>query len=117
MKIKQAEDPDVVVEMTRTGEAADERKVGTLRDREKLAAAQLAADLKAVMSSPAGRRLMGRIVKECGVGYIAFRDTDRTTAFALGCQNTGHWIVSLLREHCLDLMRRMEDEDHDGTSN
>lgn len=104
-------------EVTKLGELADDAKIGKLRDREKLAVTQGAADIVRVMETPWGRRVIASIIKKCRVGEIPFYDSDRNTVFALGNQNIGHWLVARLREDCIGLMREMEDEERDATRN
>jgi hypothetical protein len=69
------------------------------------------------MSTEAGRRFAATLVKKCGVGSIAFRSTDRETAFALGAQNLGHWFVANCKSYCPELFSLMEAEDRANVSN
>jgi len=100
-------------EVTKIGELGDEAKVGKMRDKDALAIEQEEHDIKAVMQTSEGRRFVATIIKDCGVGDIAYRESGRLTAFALGQQNFGHMLVAKLRTYCLELMRLMEDEDRD----
>lgn len=97
------------------GETADPAKVGSARERDKVALSQAKADIIAVMDTPHGRRFVTQILRDTRVGEIAWFDNDRMTNFVLGHQNVGNKLIARLREFCLPLVRRMEDEErHDA---
>jgi len=106
-----SERSDGLPDITKVGPLADEKKSKKSRDRRDLATLQFSTDLKAVMSSPAGRRLMLAILGYTRVDQLAFRGTDRDTCHALGVQITGEWLRAQMKVHCMDLMRLMEDEE------
>jgi len=98
-------------EITQIGPLGDEAKVNKRRKDVDLMKEQEVSDLQSVMSTPTGRRMFAWILKETEFGSVAFYETDRITAFMLGQQNVGHKLMSQAREHCLDMVRLMEDEE------
>jgi hypothetical protein len=94
------------------GEAGDPVKVERQREKGKRRDAVDALHFKRQMSTPQGRAFVALMLKQCRVGQVAFVEgSARTTDFILGHQNVGHWLLAQLREHCLPLVRLMEDEE------
>ena len=93
------------------GETADESRVATRREKDKLKLAQEQADTLKVMETAYGRRFVAQILRDARVGEVAWFDNDRLTSFVLGHQNVGHQLAARLREFCLPMVRLMEDEE------
>jgi hypothetical protein len=55
---------------------------------------QLDLDLEAVLRLPQGRRVMLRILERCGVTRNAYSSSAKATAFRLGEQNVGLWLMA-----------------------
>jgi hypothetical protein len=98
-------------DITEIGPLGDEAKVNKRRKAVDLAKEQEQADIIAVMSTPHGRSFVAWLLREGEAGSVSFYETDRITAFMLGQQNMANKVIAKAREHCLQLLRLMEDED------
>lgn len=83
---------------------ADQRERGELRDL------QARTDLEQVMGTTHGRRVMWRLLQSAGVGRSSFNTNAVLMARVEGCREFGEWLRRLLRKHCLDQFRQMENE-------
>ena len=74
------------------------------------------ADFKAVLSSTAGRRLLRRVLAECGVHLSSFNPDPAQMAFNEGRRAIGLWLQSLFAE-CPELYLQLLTENrHDANS-
>ena len=99
------------------GELADPAKQQSSRERAKLKALQVAADWDYVLGTPAGRRVIAGVLRQCGVGSVPFHDNDRYQTFLLGQMNIGNLILATARKASLEKVRWMEDEERDERNN
>lgn len=77
-------------------------------EAEALAKAQAEADIVAVMSTPAGRRFVWRLVNAAGILGRSMSETDRETAFNEGRRSFGLTVLdevqALAKRHYLSMM-------------
>lgn len=80
-------------------------------EAEALAKAQAEADTVAVMSTPAGRRFVWRLVNAAGILGRSMADTDRETAFNEGRRSFGLALLdevqALAKRHYLSMMHEV----------
>lgn len=99
------------LDLTKLGPMADPVKADRSRKEKDLIAAQRVVDAKAVMSTPSGRRFIWALLEDLGWGVVRFHGEDtHRTALWIGNMKAAHELMGYLREHCLDLVRVMEDE-------
>lgn len=74
-----------------------------------------AADLKWLMSSKRGRRIVWRLLSLSGVFQPVFHPTAMVMAYQEGKRNYGLQILAEVNKHCSDLYPTMTKEStHDG---
>lgn len=74
--------------------AADHKQVKNAARKEKQAREQEIADLAAVLSTEAGRRLLWRVLGYCKVFAEVFDDSAQRTAFNAGVRNVGLFLTN-----------------------
>jgi hypothetical protein len=75
------------------------------------------ADLKAVMSTPEGRRVIHRILYDlAGVKRLGWSVDHATTSFYAGARNLGLQLLDELNKSCRGLVRIMDAENDDDTT-
>jgi hypothetical protein len=84
------------------------RKDSATRDR--LAQQNEAEDVKWLMSSKRGRRIIWRMLDRAGVYRLSFNTNSMSMAFAEGARNEGLRLISLVHRHCADLYPTMLKE-------
>ncbi len=90
--------------------AGDPEQVRAAETREVIERRQAREDLRAVMATPAGRRVIWRILNR-GQAYVsAYRTDARDTARALGWSEHAVMLREDLIAHCLDLYVQMRVE-------
>lgn len=72
------------------------------RQRAQLAARTEVEDLKWLMSSKRGRRIVHRILEGAGVYRISFHTNALQMAFNEGNRNQGNALLALVTTHCPD---------------
>ncbi len=72
--------------------AADRKQVGSAEKREKLRRSRELEDLRVVMSTPEGRRVIWRLLSEFKVFGSVMRDGVERVMFLAGKQDAGHLI-------------------------
>lgn len=83
--------------------ASDERSVKNRKRRERRAKERAQADIRFVMSSKEGRRVMWRLLCDCGVFNTSFTiPNGLTLAFNEGNRNAGLRLLTMLQECCLE---------------
>jgi hypothetical protein len=86
-------------------EAADSK---ALRDR--MAAEREAADIRWLMESEQGRRIVWRLLNQSGVFRSSFSSDALAMAFAEGNRNTGLQLMAQVHELCPDMYPEMVRE-------
>lgn len=79
-----------------------EKQQTEAHDRIKLAALTEVEDIKWLMQSKRGRRIVHRILTRAGVGQISFNTNALLMAFAEGRRNEGNALLASVLEHCPD---------------
>lgn len=69
------------------------------RDAEKLAALAEAEDVRWLMGSKRGRRIVWRLLSQAGVFQLSFNTNSMTMAFAEGRRNEGLHLFALVNQH------------------
>lgn len=82
--------------------------------RDKLAAQTEEADLKWLMGSKRGRRIVWRLLDRAGVFRLSFNTNAMQMAFAEGNKNEGLRTLSLIHAHCPELYPVMVKEQNNG---
>lgn len=68
--------------------------------RAKLAALSEVEDIKWLMGSKRGRRIVNRLLTSAGTFQISFHTNALQMAFNEGCRNQGNKLLALVTEHC-----------------
>lgn len=87
---------------------ADARKVRAVKD--KLAEQSELLDMKWLMESKRGRRILWRMLERAGVYRLSFNTNSMTMAFAEGARNEGLRLVALIHAAAPDLYPLMLKE-------
>lgn len=85
----------------------------TKADREtrgKLVRETEAEDIKWLMGSKHGRRIVWRLLEQAGVFRLSFNTNSMTMAFNEGQRSSGNRILALVNAHCPDLYPVMAKE-------
>ena len=80
------------------------------QDRTKLAAQVEGDDIKWLMSSKRGRRVVNRQLERAGVWQLSFNTNALTMAFAEGRRNEGLALLAAITAHCPDRYTEMLTE-------
>lgn len=80
--------------------AADATQVKKDEDRQKQGRDRDLSDLRSVMSTREGRRVMNRLIEFCGVMSTGFNPNGSITNFNLGQRNVGLKLYADLEEGC-----------------
>ena len=78
--------------------------------KDKLTQQSEADDVKWLMSSKRGRRMVWRQLERAGVFRLSFNTNSMTMAFAEGARNEGLRLLSLIHANCSDLYATMLKE-------
>lgn len=78
--------------------------------KDKLTQQSEAEDVKWLMSSKRGRRMVWRQLERAGVFRLSFNTNSMTMAFAEGARNEGLRLLSLIHAHCAELYTTMLKE-------
>jgi hypothetical protein len=84
--------------------------------REKLVRENEEVDLKWLMGSKRGRRIIWRLLDQAGVFRLSFNTNAMTMAFAEGNRNFGNRTLSLIHTHCSELYPQMVKENSNGNA-
>ncbi|MFZ5565985.1 MAG: endopeptidase [Pseudomonadota bacterium] len=68
------------------------------------------SDLKWLMSSKRGRRIVWRLLERAGVFRTSFSTNAMQMAFVEGNKNEGYRTLGLIHSHCRELYPRMVEE-------
>lgn len=83
------------------------------KDREvknKLAEQTEEADIKWLMGSKRGRRIVWRLLERAGVFRTSFNTNSMTMAFAEGARNEGLRLMAMIHAACPELYPQMQKE-------
>lgn len=75
------------------------------------------SDIKWLMSSKRGRRVVWRLLDQAGVFRLSFNTNAMQMAFNEGNRNYGNRTLALLQTHCAELYPQMTKENLNGSSN
>ena len=75
------------------GNAADKQQVETAARTERTAAEQAKADLRAVLQTPQGRRVLWRVLGRAHLFESGWSPDTAAVHFAAGERNVGLWLV------------------------
>lgn len=81
--------------------------------REKLEAHNEEADLKWLMGSKRGRRILWRLLDQSGVFRLSFNTNAMQMAFAEGNRNFGNRTMAMIHANCPELYSTMLKEHND----
>ena len=90
-------------------EARDKQRADTVT-KDKLAAQNEVEDIKWMMGSKRGRRILWRSLERAGVYRLSFNTNSMTMAFAEGSRNEGLRLLTLIHRNCADLYSTMLKE-------
>lgn len=82
----------------------------TARDQERLAAQTEVEDIKWLMASKRGRRIVWRLLAQAGVYHATFNTNSMTMAFAEGKRDPGLRMLAKVNAHCPDQYPLMLNE-------
>jgi hypothetical protein len=94
-----------------------ERTEADKKLREKLTRENEEVDLKWLMSSKRGRRIIWRLLDQAGVFRLSFNTNAMSMAFAEGNRNFGNRALSLIHTHCPELYPQMVKENTNDNRN
>lgn len=78
--------------------AADPAQVRDARKRERRSAKRELDDMRAVLATDAGKRVLWRILDHCSPFATALGATDAITNFNVGRQDVGHFLYAQITE-------------------
>jgi hypothetical protein len=84
--------------------------------RERLVRENEEVDLKWLMGSKRGRRIIWRLLDQAGVFRLSFNTNAMSMAFAEGNRNFGNRTLSLIHTHCSELYPQMVKENSNGNA-
>jgi hypothetical protein len=85
--------------------------------REKLARENEEADIKWLMGSKRGRRVVWRLMDQSGVFRLSFNTNSMQMAFAEGNRNFGNRMLAMIHSLCPELYPQMvKEQSNDGSS-
>lgn len=90
--------------------AGDKRAVETAKQRAKRIRKQEIADLREVMSSPSGRRLIWRFMERANPFGSAFNTNAMAQSHAIGWQDAAKWWLSEIDDACPEKYMQMVNE-------
>lgn len=89
---------------------AQEREARKRDANARVAADSEAEDLKWLMGSKRGRRILWRLLERSGVFRLSFNTNSMTMAFNEGNKNEGIRTIALIHTHCPELYPQMVKE-------
>lgn len=92
------------------GNAADEEQVAEAQEKELRGRELELEDLRFVLGTPQGRRMIWRYLSRCGVYQTSFSENTNTTYFREGERNIGLVIHAEALEASSDLFLKMMQE-------
>lgn len=104
--------------MSRKGRynASDESQVNERRDKERIETLQSREDMKVIMRQPEGRRVLKRIIDQCGMYRSSFTGNSETF-FREGARNVGLYLHAEMldadSDNLLIILQEKLEEDSD----
>jgi len=96
---------------------AQERVAEDKALRDRLSRENEEADVKWLMSSKRGRRILWRLLEQSGVFRLSFNTNAMQMAFSEGNRNFGNRTLSLIHSQCPELYPSMVKENTDDQRN
>jgi hypothetical protein len=94
-------------------EANDQHRK-TIAEQARLAELREAEDIKWLMSSKRGRRIVNRLLQVAGVFRLSFHTNALQMSFNEGNRNTGLRLLAAITEHCPERYAEMTEESKHG---
>lgn len=95
-------------------DAQDDEHRERTRTQKKLARDTEAADIRWLMGSKRGRRIIRRLLEHAGVFRLSFNAESLQMAFAEGRRNEGLRLLNMIHAHCADkypvMLQEREDD-------
>jgi hypothetical protein len=88
--------------MAQTHDEHDEDAAEALKQKQENAHRTFVADVKWMMSSPRGRRIVWWFLEKAGVNRTSFNNSGSVMAFNEGQRNMGLMLQAQVIEHCTD---------------
>lgn len=95
--------------------AADATQVKKARKTQRHLRAQELEDLRAVLGTLAGRRLVWRLLKRCGTFMSTIGTTDAMTNYNAGRQDLGHFLLAEITAAQPDMLPQLMQEAYKET--
>lgn len=92
--------------------AASERQVQKGKDKERRLEERLSADLRAVLSTTSGRRVMWRLLEECKT-FESIWEPSAKIHYLAGRQDLGHFILAIIEKASVESLFQMMKEKKD----
>lgn len=96
--------------------AASEKHVKKMAGREERVRHRFEDDIKSVLSSIHGKRLVWRILSHCGTFKSVHHPSGSQVYYNAGQQDIGHWlmqeIVNVDAQKLVEMMREAKDYEH-----
>ena len=89
---------------------AQERAKADKDSRDRLARENETSDVKWLMGSKRGRRILWRLMSQSGVFKLSFNSNAMQMAFAEGNRNFGNHVLAMIHLHCPELYATMVKE-------
>lgn len=90
--------------------AGDKRQVERAGNKKKIERINELRDIRTVMATPAGRRLLWRALKNARIFESRFHENDRIHAYMEGNANQGLWLMAELNHADQGLYNQMVSE-------
>jgi hypothetical protein len=95
---------------------AERQQQREAEERKRLRALLEAADFKAVIGTPQGRRFVKRVLGECGVHRTTFNESAALAAYLEGKRSVGLWLQSLFAEYPGFYIQLLQEEVSDDAN-
>lgn len=92
--------------------AADKQQVKNAAENEKNVAERDLEDIRRVMSTPYGRRVIWRVLTECKVFGTVLHPSGSMTYYNSGRQDLGHWLMGEIVEAGEELLFNVMKENY-----
>jgi hypothetical protein len=93
--------------------AADEQQVKEAKKKEKFTRESELADLKTVLETAAGQRLLWRVLEKCGTFESTYSDIPHRMAYHAGRQDVGHFVLAEITQArgtaLMEMMQRAQE--------
>ncbi len=105
--------------MSLVANASDEKQIAKAVEKDRVTRETELLDMVEVLSTPAGRRLVWRILAWCGVDNTPKRGDDALTYMAIGSGDVGRWLKAEVVDAGEELLFQMirENLENKGDGN